>query len=291
LVSSIGGLVQGNLVFEGCTTNSGECSGIEIDSCEFCEVSYNVVYDICRLNGAGGDLIRVSGPGGASMSRGSVAHHNWAVNGCGIGLRANPGVPDQGRDTAWTGNYVSHVRQDGGQNGSWYGNVVKNWGLANDRAHAGISNPQKALGNWLLGNDLAIAGGVGCSTGCSRDGILFDPSGGNGPGASGVLVQDVLVAGLDSPAVQNGGVRIDSGVDYDVSVDHVTCDNFGACSNCVKSGASGAIGVTITDIAAQRSNRCTAIVCSAVPIENVGNLAYTNSGIAANDVTVSTSNC
>jgi hypothetical protein len=291
LVSSTGGQVQGNLVFDGCTTAYGECSGIEINACQFCDVSYNVVHDICRLDGAGGDLIRVGGPGAASLSRGTVAHHNWAVNGCGIGLRANPGVPDQGRDTAWTGNYVSHVRLDGGQNGSWYGNVVKNWGLANDRTHAGISNPQKALGNWLLGNDLDIAGGAECSTGCSRDGILFDSTGGNGPGASGVLVQDALVAGLDSPAVQNGGVRVDSGVDYDVSIDHVTCDNFGVCSNCVKSGASSAIGVTITDIAAQRSNRCTAIVCSPAPTEHVGNLIYSRTGVAADDVTVSTSNC
>ena len=291
LISSTGGLIQGNLVFDGCTTPSGECSGIEVNACQFCDVSYNIVHDICRRDGASGDLIRVGGAGAPSLSRGTVAHHNWAVNGCGTGLRANPGIPDQGRETAWTANYVSHVRLEGGSNGSWYGNVVKNWGLANDRTHAGIANPQKALGNWLLGNDPGIGGGAACSSGCSRDGILFDPSGGNGPGASGVLVQDLLVAGLDSPAVQNGGVRIDNGTDYDVSVDHVTCDNFGACSNCVKSGATNAIDVTITDIAAQRSNRCTAIVCSAVPIENVGNLAYTNSGIAANDVTVSTTGC
>jgi len=280
LVSSIGGLVQGNLVFEGCTTNSGECSGIEIDSCEFCEVSYNVVYDICRLNGAGGDLIRVSGPGGASMSRGSVAHHNWAVNGCGIGLRANPGLPDEGRDTTWTANYVSHVKEDGGQNGTWYGNVVKNWGLANNRTFAGINNPQKVQGNWLLGNDASIGNGAGCTTGCSRDGILFDSTGGNGPGASGVLVQDLFAGGLDSPAVQNGGVRIDSLTDYDVAVDHVTCDNFGACGACVKSASSNAIAATITDIAAERFNSCTAIVCAAPAAENVGSLAYDLSNVA-----------
>jgi len=291
LVSSTGGRVQGNLVFDGCTTTYGECSGIEINACQFCDVSYNVVHDICRLDDTGGDLIRVGGPGAPSLSRGTVAHHNWAVNGCGIGLRGNPGVPDQGRDMAWTGNYVSHVRLDGGQNGSWYGNVVKNWGLANDRTHAGISNPQKALGNWLLGNDPGIAGGAACSTGCSRDGVLFDSAGGNGPGASGVLVQDLLVAGLDSPAVQNGGVRVDSGADYDVAVDHVTCDNFGACSNCVKSGASSVMNVTVTDIAAQRANRCTAIVCAPAPLEHVGNLAYRLSGVAADDVTVSTTSC
>jgi len=291
LAYSTGGRVQGNLVFDGCTTPSGECSGIEIDACQFCDVSYNVVHDICRLDGRSGDLIRLGGPGGPSLSRGTVAHHNWAVNGCGIGLRSNPGIPDQGRDTVWTGNYVSHVRQDGGQNGSWYGNVVKNWGLDNASTHAGISNPEKALGNWLLGNDPGIAGAAACATGCSRDGILFDTSGGNGPDASGVLVQDLLVAGLDSPAVQSGGVRIDNSVDYDVAVDHVTCDNFESCGNCVKSAATNAIDVAITDVAVQRTNRCTAVVCSATPIESVGNLAYRHSGVAADDVTVNTSGC
>ncbi|HET8946884.1 MAG TPA: right-handed parallel beta-helix repeat-containing protein [Candidatus Polarisedimenticolia bacterium] len=291
LVYSTGGVVQGNLIFDGCTTTNGECSGIEIDACQFCDVSYNVVHDICRVNGGSGDLIRLGGPGAPSLSRGTVAHHNWAVNGCGNGLRSNPGIPGQGRDTTWTANYISHVRQDGGQNGSWYGNVVKNWGLANNNFHAGINNPEKALGNWLLGNDPTIGGGIRCATGCSRDGILFDASGGNGPGASGVLVQDLFVGGLDSPVVQNGGVRIDSGSNYDVDVDHVTCDDFGVCGTCIKSASSSAIAVTVTDVAAERFNQCTAVVCSAPTVETVGNLAYTSSGVAANDVSVDNTDC
>jgi hypothetical protein len=286
---STGNVFRGNLVFEGCTTDTGECGGIEVNACQFCDVSYNAVYDICRKDGTEGDLVRLGGGGGADVSRGSVAHHNWLVNGCGEGLIASYGGPDSGRDVTVTANYISHVRHHGGNGGRWFGDVIRNWGLDNSSGRDGLHNPQEASSVWLLGNDAGIASGEGCAAGCSGNGVYFDNVGVNAPGQTAVL-RDVLVSGLDSPA--GDGVRVDSSVDFDLNLDQISCDNLGAASDCcLRVKATSPIHVSATDLTAESLAGGTAVCCSDAAVETIGNLLYSRSFIPADNVKVSTASC
>ena len=284
-IASTGNVVSGNLAYDGCTTQSGECSGIEVNACQACEVSYNVVYDICSVNGADGDLLRLGGGGSVDISRGAVAHHNWLVNGCGEGLVANLGGPALGRDVVFTANYISHVRLHGGNGGKWYGNVVRNWGLDNSNSRDGIHNPQAVSGAWLLGNDAAIGGGAGCGTGCSRNGIFFD-SFGVDPGGT-VVLRDVWAGGLDSSL--GNGLRVDEDVDFGVTVDHLSCYNFGATSNaCLFLRVAHPTRVTATDLTVDAMGGGYAFLCSAVATETIDHLLYSS---APGSVRTNTQGC
>ena len=285
VIASTGNVVSGNLVYDACTTRLGECSGIEVNACRSCEVSYNVVHDICRVDGKEGDLMRLGGTGAADVSRGAVAHHNWLVNGCGEGLVANYGGPALGRDVSSTANYISHVRLHGGNGGRWYGSVIRNWGLDNSNARDGLHNPQAVTGVWLLGNDPAVGGAAACGTGCSRNGIYFD-SYGVDPGET-VVLRDVWTGGLDSTA--GNAVRLEDVVDFDVAIDHFSCYNFGAPSNaCIYLKVANPIHVTATDVTAEALGGGYAFWCSAVASETIGNLLYSS---VPGSVTISTQSC
>ena len=288
VIHSTGNVVRGNLVFEGCATDAGECGGIEVNACQSCEVSYNVVYDICRLDGTDGALMRLGG-GSAGVSRGAVAHHNWLVNGCGEGLIANYGVPDAGRDVTFTANYISHVRQHGGNGGRWYGDIVRNWGLDGADMRDGLHNPQAVTGAWLLGNDPAIGAGAGCANGCARNGIFFDSHGVDVPGDT-VDVQDVWISGLDSTA--GNGVRVDNDTDFDLLLDHVSCHNFGATVNaCIFLKVDNPVQVLATDLTAESLGGGLAARCSPAAVDTIGNLLYSRSADPGQNVNVATGYC
>jgi hypothetical protein len=288
---STGNIVRGNLAFDGCTTGVGECSGIEVNACQFCDVSYNVVYDICQVSGSDGDLMRLGG-GTPSVSRGSVAHHNWLVNGCGEGLISNYGDADLGREVTFTANYISNVRLYGGHGGRWFGDVIRNWGLDNTNSRDGLHNPQSVAATWLLGNDTGIGGGSGCATGCSRNGILLDTWGADAPGDT-VAIEDVWVGGLDSTS--SDGVRVDNSTDFNVTVDQLSCDNLGGASHsCIYLKVTNPITVAATDLTAESMGGGYAVVCSGAATDTIGNLLYSrtlNAPNNPNNVRVSTANC
>lgn len=292
-IVTTGGLVRGHLAFDGCTTAAQECGGIEVNACQFCGVTQSVIYDICSVDGTKGTLVSLGGTGSANIAKGSYIADSWLVNGCGTGLNLAYGV-GVGQDVTVTRTYVSHVRYDGATGGRYFSDIIRNWGLDNSATRIGILNPQRVYGIFLLGNDASIGGGGGCAAGCSREGIIWDPTGYVGdPGNSGVIAQDLVIAGLDAPT---RAVLIDSPVDFNVTMSNLSCNNTGgsavACVR-IQPDPVASMTVTINDVTVERNGGNTAIVCGADAelTDIIGNMLYLSSYVAADGVTVSTGNC
>lgn len=285
-----GAVVQGNLVFDGCTTTSAECSGLEVDGCALCDVSYNAVYDICRVDGTDGDLIRLGDLTNGAL--GSVARFNFMVNGCGRGARSYGGAADSGQGVAWVGNYISNVRFWGGEGGKWYGGYIKNFGLNNGNGMAGIHSPQTVAGVFIYGLDPALD--AVCGAGCGRYGIYYDSAGPNVPNSTATAT-DVALVRFKTPS--GNSFTWEAGSDYNLIGDQITCDNLGVVgSTCIRdfndtTAMTPAPIMTVSDVTTERIGQYTGIACANLATDNIGNWLYTRAVTAADDVAVGSAGC
>ena len=97
----IGNRIVHNLVYQGCTAGTMECRGIEIDACDGCEVSGNVIYDMfATIDGdTFGDGVAVD-----PNNLATAVFDNWMVNLGDYGILGTAA-------TVATRNYVSHTRR------------------------------------------------------------------------------------------------------------------------------------------------------------------------------------
>lgn len=214
--------VARNLVFEGCTTGTSECNGIELAECQDCEIAHNVVYDFYN-----GDLSEGRGiEGGPSLilNTGSVYHDNWVVN-------TSETMYNGDQDVTLIHNYGSHTRNNCVGYGRYYSNVFMDCGFAHLGSSVLLYNPILAEGNFLWGNDEATFSSADCSVGggCTGFGIVLGKTTGNTT-RTPVTLKDNVIGGSAS-LFYGAGVYLtgdlDWDPDFDVEADHLTIDNRG----------------------------------------------------------------
>jgi hypothetical protein len=224
-----------NLMFDSCLSGIYECGGMQGDNCTGGEAAYNVLYDY--YNGGFQEAIAFTfGMSGIGAS----THHNWVVNaGWGPGVSASD--PQLVQSAAMTHNYVSHVAGDGGEGGSYFSNVIRNFGLAEPRIASGLVSPIRAMGNYVLGVESGIQSSTDCtgSSRCGRVGIHYVKGPANNNRKPTIALDNVVTAlasypdlwGLDGRCVEFDGYDFagegDLDVDWDATVTHLTCDGRG----------------------------------------------------------------
>jgi hypothetical protein len=225
--------VDQNLVFDGCSTANGECSGLELDACFGCTLRNNAVFDIEVGSGAsdGGTCISVSGgnPGAggiANLIDQTLIADNFLVNCGGSGIQDYAGAGSSG--VTETHNYISNVRNYGIRGGRAIGNLIRNHSMEDGSGanRFAIANTVWAIGNFMYGNDKAVRDGAGCATACSGGGILINGSDNISDQGTPVRISDNVVAGSDAVS---GGTAISSvtligDTRLNASVTHMTVD-------------------------------------------------------------------
>jgi Thrombospondin type 3 repeat len=216
-VRASGNRVVHNLAYQGCTLGTLECGGIEVDTCDGCEISGNVVYDMFA---AVGTVSLGTGIAVDKTNQANVVSDNWIVNLGSFGISA-------AHSTAITRNYVSHTRRSSGEYGRYYGNLLKNSWLGFQDGSGIVSSPTSAQGNFLIGVEDGIAASATCRPGnfCARSGFFMQH---NVAAAqpTPVLLQDNVVVGMGGDAY-GGAVFLPAQfpADYDVTIEHLTFDN------------------------------------------------------------------
>ena len=274
-----GALVQRNLVFDGCTTPHGECNGLEVNACRGCRVENNVIHDICSGDRVLGDGIHLGGSGDAHVSDGSVAIDNWIVNVCDNGISTAYGG-DSAQGVAVVHNYVSHAGRGGGYGGRWFSNLVKNIGLDGTGGRSGIQNPIVAKGNFIYGDEDAVAANPPCqgTSGCARYGLSFSgaPQSGIGNGHD-VVALDNIVTGLGRSIFPMKCVFFDSDSAFNATVQHLTCDGRGAAVTGIALGSVAPPApetFTLGDLVHTNASAAAAVECTTSPnvVDRMGNL-------------------
>jgi len=266
-----------NLIYQGCTTGTLECRGIEVDACDSCEVSGNLVYDIfATIDGDSyGDGVVID-----PVNLSTAVFDNWIVN------LGNYGIVGAAT-TSVTHNYVSHTRRASATYGRYYGNLFRNSWLGVQSGSGIIIDPTVAKGNFLLGVEDDIAASADCTPGgfCQRAGFWLQDDAAAAPGAP-VLLQDNIVVGLGSEYyggavfVHNQGVA-----EFNVDVEHLTFDNRGRSNGAGKRalrddldavGAGPLYTLHATDIAAMNTNNTPVFDCQTCDagLHDVLNTAY-----------------
>ena len=232
-----GSEVARNIVFDGCTTASGECGGLEMNGCQNCTFHDNISYDICGTGGAVGNGLKIGGSGGDLSGLGSVGYNNWSVNACQRTYDAAvAGAGTWAPYVTWVNNYGSHSKGYAGRGGRWFSSVLKNSNIGKSELSV-LYNPVIAKGLYLLGNDTGLAASTVCTAGdCNRYGLEFDDSTGNQSGVD-VVVQDVISVKTD--ATSGRCLVVQDPVDFDITVSNITCDG----------RAVSQIGMSVLDVA------------------------------------------
>jgi hypothetical protein len=260
----VGNRIVHNLVYQGCTTGTQECRGIEVDTCDACEISNNVVYDIfATIAGA------TSGDGVATDQRNqsTAVFDNWMVN------LGNYGIVASTTLTA-TRNYVSHTRRSSAAFGRYYSNLFRNASLGMQDGGGIIYNPTVAIGNFLLGVEKSIAASADCTPGafCPRAGFWLAHDALAGPGEP-VRLEDNIVVGLGSD-LYGAAVLLptDNNTEFDVEVNHLTLDNQAFANGDGKRavrddlnvfGAGPRYTLRVTDVAVMNTNNASVFDCRA----------------------------
>jgi hypothetical protein len=236
---AINNKIQRNLFFEGCISNS-ECFYLQGDALFGGDISLNTAYDLYNLGGTSGASLNAAGVGAA-------VYDNWIVNsGAGLTGTFYPTDPNSSyQGTGFTHNYISNIKGGALFTGNWYGNLVKNFGLAQTLELGGASlNPIVAKGNFFIGAETAITSSADCtgSNICGRVGIYFQNSTGN-TNAKAVTMSDNFIVGLSGTssgtytsgrcilfdgANYSGGGAGGINMNYNATIDHMTCDGRGA---------------------------------------------------------------
>jgi hypothetical protein len=232
---AIGARITHNLVEDGCTTgDGGECRGLEVNCCRDCLVDLNVVYDITTVGSTpskkAGDCLRTGAAVGAppDISEGFVWKDNWAVN-CGDnGLNADALNGSAGFHVSAVHNYVSNTRAALSTGPDLYGNVMRNAGMGQSptKGTYAMRLTRVLKGNIIVGNDVAVSAGAGCSVGCSGPGLheAFDTTFFSAP--DGIVTTDNVIAFLD----KSGGTgnrncaEVIGGYNGSEILRHLTCD-------------------------------------------------------------------
>ena len=228
-----------NIIFDTCMTGTDECGGMQADNTPGGETANNLAYDIYA-----GDNPETAAFTFSMQGAGAVIHDNWIVNSA-FGVAPGGADVDLIQGTAVTRNYISHISTDGGGGGNWYSNVVRNYGLASPFLTAGIANPVRAMGNYILGAEESLKSSGDC-TGlcgsrlplrpcrCAQLGIryVWDISNNNAKPSTAL---DNIVAslgsypgyGLEGRCVEWDGYDLsgsNADANWDTTVEHLTCD-------------------------------------------------------------------
>ena len=220
-----------NLLFDSCVTGVNECGGLQADDCVGGEAAYNVVYDYyAGANPSPFPFTLDMHGAGASL------HHNWVVN-SGLGPYAGGPSVDQIQGTGLTHNYVSHMVGDGGDGGSYFSNVIRDYGLGQPNLRSGIVNPIRAAGNYILGVERDIQSSADCTGAnrCGRVGLEYIKFGSNNNRAATRALDNIVVSlgsypgfGNDGRCVEFDGYNLSGGggidADWNATVAHLTCD-------------------------------------------------------------------
>ena len=274
--------ISRNLVFEGCTTATNECGGIEVNGCQNCTIANNIVYDIVGTTAGAsqsGDCYRNGGSGSspANSSTGMVFVDNIAVN-CGhYGIQADS-LSSGSANVTMTHNYVSNVWRSGIAGGKLYSNIIRNIDMVKSDAFA-TDFAVAFYGNFLIMHDQAVINGY-CGGSCYSDGFK---SGYNGT----YMTTSPAVPAYDNIAVLPGTGSVSSGFSYNgatngaLTLSHFTFDGNGTSgtgihldnANSNPWAPTVSTVATLSDIAVTHVNDGTAITCAndtAYSLETVG---------------------
>lgn len=162
--------VHDNIVMEGCTNNGAECNAIEVNDCQYCRVSDNLVYDWVISTGPSQQYGACFRAGSASNTpvnsfQGTVFNDNIAVD-CGKTGFQFDGTNNGAETVTATHNYISNTYSEGaGFSGRYFDNVIRNWDMGKN-LKGGIFMPVLAKGNFLIHFDDAVytslCGGASC---------------------------------------------------------------------------------------------------------------------------------
>lgn len=143
-----------NLGFEGCT-NVGECNLIEIDACDSCSISNNMLYDAANTALDAGTCIRFGGSSSlpATAFAGTYANDNICVNAIRYGVAfQGSGASAFCQNATIVRNYMSNV-YTGTICGRLYSNIIRNPDILGATGPAGVSFPASAYGNFIVEHD------------------------------------------------------------------------------------------------------------------------------------------
>jgi hypothetical protein len=223
-----------NLLFDSCLAGLDECGGLQADDCTGGEAAYNVVYDYYTAANPAPIALTLEMHGvGASI------HHNWVVNG-GMGPVAMGPTVTQTQGSGLTHNYVSHMVGNGGGGGSYFSNVIRDYGLGQNIPAVGIVDPVRAAGNYILGVESDIQSSPDCTGNnrCGRVGISYAKNILNDNRKATSALDNIVVSlasypdfGNDGRCVEFDGLDFTGGggvdADWDATVEHMTCDGRG----------------------------------------------------------------
>ena len=261
-----------NLLFDSCLAGINECGGLQADDCRGGEAAYNVVYDY-NAGGSPAWLGFTLGMGGVGAS----LHHNWVVN--------SSFGPTSLQGAGLTHNYVSHMVADGGEGGSYFSNVIRDYGLGQTGVATGIVNAIKAAGNYILGVESSIQSSADCTGNnhCGRIGIRYIKASDNNNRTATTALDNVVVSlasypgfGGDGRCVEFDGFNLSGGggldADWDARVEHLTCDGRapsvpirGLSFDQDEAPISPAITVQGSDLAMLFNNDGPAVWCTTLP--------------------------
>lgn len=260
--------IQRDLVHDGCTTNTGECNGLEWGSMDSLDVSNDLITDICSgTPGVNQSGFSIDAGANTLLAGAPAIYSNIILNICGSGMRsgAAPGATNPvgwgGQGNHFAGNYISNVKLTGilgGGNVS--GNVVKNWSirLPGGTVAAAFQDPVIAKGNAAIFDD-AVAASADCTAGnfCVRLGYTWSTADGVMNNLPTVLATDNLFSGqfivTGGTAGIAFGVNPFLGSDQGFTFRHNTCDGRGTVGHCLGFAALGPTTLrtmTVTDNAA-----------------------------------------
>lgn len=258
--------VQRNLVHDGCTTDTGECNGIEWGSLDGIEASQNLIYDICAGTLGGSNGFSMGAGDNILMGGAPAIYSNILLNICGSGIvgsnaagASNP-VGYGGQGYGITGNYISNVRLNGILGGRAYGNVVKNYSLRlpNGTPIAAFRDQVVAKGNIAMFDDTAAAS-ADCTGGqyCVRNAFMWSSIDNVMNNKPAITATDNIFSGKF--IVFTGAAGFGFGIDWSLGTDqsftfqHNTCDGHGTVGHCISVTSMTPTAlrtVTIDDVAA-----------------------------------------
>jgi putative metal-binding protein len=268
-----------NVLFDSCLAGTNECGGLQADNCTGGEAAYNVLYDYY----AGANPLPIAFTL-AMQGVGAAVHHNWVVN-SGMGPVATSPDIRQIQQTVQTHNYVSHVVGSGGDGGSYFSNVIRNFGLGQSGLASGIVNPINAAGNYILGAEPDILASADCTGAhrCGRIGLEYLKSQSNNNRTPTTARDDIVVSlasypgwGSEGRCVEFDGYELSGAggldADWNATVEHVTCDGRaptvpirGISFDQNNASISPSITVSSQDLAMLYNNNGPAIWCTVQP--------------------------
>lgn len=301
--------IRNNLNFEGCTTDTGECSGIEMGACDNCSATGNVVHTYCPGDDIGDRTIGLFGAGAAGPITNGIIANNWIVNTCNDAIAVGLSTDAVYNETAAVNNYISNIKGAGIRSRARaYSNLIRNFGLASTSAqtdHRCLNNLLRAEGNVCILDDAVEASadcdGIGDDD-CARYCGFFDHL--ENSGKRDIVFRDNVCIGLassagggDRAAVFFGGSGAGNSFQANATVEHITFDNRG------RSGEAVALlmdvdpapdtTITINDILQTHANGDPVVLCTAQAgiTDNVGQVNINESLTASEDGGAVSANC